>query len=73
MAKRKASAVWEGKLREGKGAVALGSVGVTGQYSFASMFESGTATNPEEMIGAAHAACRMFFDGPGGGIDEGRV
>ena len=57
MAKRTASAVWEGTLREGKGTVKLGSGAFTGQYSFASRFESGTGTNPEELIGAAHAGC----------------
>ncbi len=57
MAKRKASAVWEGTLREGKGTVKLGSGAFEGQYSFASRFEEGTGTNPEELIGAAHAGC----------------
>lgn len=57
MAKRKASAVWEGTLREGKGRVKLGSGAFEGQYSFASRFEEGTGTNPEELIGAAHAGC----------------
>src|SRR5712691_4168461 len=57
MAKRTASAVWEGTLREGKGTVKLGSGAFEGQYSFASRFESGTGTNPEELIGAAHAGC----------------
>ncbi len=57
MAKRTASAVWEGTLREGKGRVKLGSGAFEGQYSFASRFEEGTGTNPEELIGAAHAGC----------------
>jgi len=57
MAKRTASAVWEGTLREGKGKVKLGSGAFEGQYSFASRFEEGTGTNPEELIGAAHAGC----------------
>jgi osmotically inducible protein OsmC len=57
MAKRTASAVWEGTLKEGKGTVKLGSGAFTGQYSFASRFEEGTGTNPEELIGAAHAGC----------------
>src|ERR1700694_2812296 len=57
MAKRTASAVWEGTLREGKGRVKLGSGAFEGQYSFASRFESGTGTNPEELIAAAHAGC----------------
>ena len=57
MAKRTASAVWEGTLREGKGKITLGSGAFTGQYSFGSRFEEGVGTNPEELIGAAHAAC----------------
>ena len=57
MATRTGSAVWEGTLREGKGTVKLGSGAYEGQYSFASRFESGTGTNPEELIGAAHAGC----------------
>ena len=57
MAKRTASAVWEGTLKEGKGRMKLGSGAFEGQYSFASRFEEGTGTNPEELIGAAHAGC----------------
>src|SRR6266576_283130 len=57
MAKRTANAVWEGTLREGNGRVKLGSGAFEGQYSFASRFEEGTGTNPEELIGAAHAGC----------------
>src|SRR5947199_8045661 len=57
MAKRTASAVWEGTLREGGGTVKLGSGTFEGKYSFASRFENGTGTNPEELIGAAHAGC----------------
>ena len=57
MAKRTASAVWEGTLREGNGKVKLGSGAWEGQYSFSSRFEEGTGTNPEELIGAAHAGC----------------
>ena len=57
MAKRTASAVWEGNLREGKGRVKLGSGAFEGQYSFVSRFEEGAGTNPEELIGAAHAGC----------------
>src|SRR6185369_5269863 len=54
---RKANAVWEGSLREGHGTVKLGSGAYEGQYSFGSRFEEGTGTNPEELIGAAHAGC----------------
>src|SRR6185295_6758169 len=54
---RKANAVWEGSLKEGHGTVKLGSGAFEGQYSFGSRFEEGTGTNPEELIGAAHAGC----------------
>lgn len=57
MATRNAEAVWEGSLREGKGTMKLGSGAFEGAYSFASRFEEGTGTNPEELIGAAHAGC----------------
>jgi osmotically inducible protein OsmC len=57
MAVRKANAVWEGSLRDGKGTVSLGSGAFEGPYSFSSRFEEGTGTNPEELIGAAHAGC----------------
>jgi osmotically inducible protein OsmC len=57
MAVRTANAVWEGTLNEGKGTVSLGSGAFEGQYSFSSRFEEGTGTNPEELIGAAHAGC----------------
>src|SRR5260221_8551819 len=64
MAKRTASAVWEGTLKEGKGRVKLGSGAFEGKYSFASRFEEGPGTNPEELIGAAHAGCfSMAFAG----------
>lgn len=56
--KRKASAVWYGGLKDGKGEVSTAS-GVLKDtaYSFASRFEDGTGTNPEELIAAAHAGC----------------
>jgi osmotically inducible protein OsmC len=57
MAVRNAEAVWEGNLKRGKGTVKLGSGAFEGAYSFASRFEEGTGTNPEELIGAAHAGC----------------
>ena len=57
MSVRKAEAVWVGSLREGKGTMKLGSGAYEGAYSFASRFEEGTGTNPEELIGAAHAGC----------------
>jgi osmotically inducible protein OsmC len=57
MATRIGSAVWEGTLKSGSGNLKLGSGAFEGQYSFASRFENGTGTNPEELIGAAEAAC----------------
>ena len=57
MATRTGSAVWNGTLKEGKGTVKLGSGAFEGAYSFSSRFESGTGTNPEELIGAAEAGC----------------
>jgi len=55
---RTASAVWEGDLKAGAGHLTTGS-GVLSQqrYDFVSRFEDGTSTNPEELIGAAHAGC----------------
>ncbi len=52
-----ASAVWEGSLKDGKGTMKLGSGSFSGAYSFATRFESKPGTNPEELIGAAHAGC----------------
>jgi lipoyl-dependent peroxiredoxin len=54
---RTADAQWEGTLQDGKGTMRFGSGAFEGQYSFASRFEEGTGTNPEELIGAAHAGC----------------
>ncbi|HEX4792740.1 MAG TPA: OsmC family peroxiredoxin [Humisphaera sp.] len=54
---RNADATWEGGLKGGKGKVKLGSGAYEGNYSFLSRFEQGTGTNPEELIGAAHAGC----------------
>lgn len=61
MAVRKAEAVWEGSLREGAGVMKLGSGAYEGPYTYASRFESGEGTNPEELIGAAHAGCFSMF------------
>lgn len=58
MLKRKASAVWNGNLKEGKGRISTASgVLEDTQYSFSTRFEEGIGTNPEELIGAAHAGC----------------
>jgi osmotically inducible protein OsmC len=58
MLKRKASAVWNGGLKDGKGSISSDS-GVLRdtQYSFSTRFENGIGTNPEELIAAAHAGC----------------
>ena len=55
---RKASAVWKGGLKDGKGQVSTES-GVLSStaYSFGTRFENGQGTNPEELIAAAHAGC----------------
>ena len=58
---RSASAVWEGDLKAGKGSMKLGSGAYEGPFSFASRFEEGKGTNPEELIGAAHAGCFSMF------------
>ncbi len=57
MAVRTANAEWVGALRDGSGKMAFGSGAFEGQYSYSSRFEEGTGTNPEELIGAAHAGC----------------
>jgi osmotically inducible protein OsmC len=56
--RRKASAVWNGGLKDGKGTISTDS-GVLSdtQYSFSTRFEDGVGTNPEELIAAAHAGC----------------
>jgi osmotically inducible protein OsmC len=68
MPARTATARWEGGLREGKGTMRLGSGAFEGQYSFTSRFEEGTGTNPEELIGAAHAGC--FSMALSGGLER---
>ena len=57
MVTRQAHARWEGTLRDGKGTVDFGHGLFNAPYSFASRFEAGTGTNPEELLGAAHASC----------------
>jgi len=55
---RKASAVWQGNLKGGKGTISTASgVLKDTQYSFSTRFENGVGTNPEELIAAAHAGC----------------
>jgi osmotically inducible protein OsmC len=56
--KRKASAVWQGGLKDGKGTISTESgVLKSTQYSFSTRFENGVGTNPEELIAASHAGC----------------
>ncbi len=56
--KRRASAVWKGGLKDGKGTISTESKVLSDtQYSFSTRFENGIGTNPEELIGAAHAGC----------------
>jgi osmotically inducible protein OsmC len=57
MPMRKAFAVWEGSFPKGAGIMKLGSGAFEGAYSFGSRFESAPGTNPEELLGAAHAGC----------------
>jgi len=55
---RKASAVWQGGLKDGKGTISTESKVLSNRpYSFSTRFERGFGTNPEELIAAAHAAC----------------
>ena len=58
---RESKAVWEGSLDEGKGTMRVGSGAYDGEYSKASRFENGPGTNPEELLGAAHAGCFSMF------------
>jgi lipoyl-dependent peroxiredoxin len=57
MAVRTAEARWQRSLQDGSGTMRLGSGAFEGNYSFKSRFENGPGTNPEELIGAAHAGC----------------
>jgi osmotically inducible protein OsmC len=57
MAVQNASAEWKGGLKDGAGKMRVGSGAFEGPYTFVSRFETGPGTNPEELIGAAHAGC----------------
>ena len=59
MAVRSANALWEGGLKDGKGTMKFGAF--EGPFTFVSRFESGEGTNPEELVGAAHAGCFSMF------------
>ncbi len=62
MALRTSSAEWQGTLKEGSGTMRVGH-GAELPYSYASRFEEGAGTNPEELVGAAHAGCFSMFLG----------
>jgi osmotically inducible protein OsmC len=59
MATRQATAKWNGTLKDGDGVMKYGAF--EGPYTFASRFEEGQGTNPEELVGAAHAGCFSMF------------
>jgi lipoyl-dependent peroxiredoxin len=61
MTVRSAQAIWKGTLKEGAGELSLESGAYTGPYDFRSRFETGPTTNPEELLGAAHASCYVMF------------
>jgi len=62
MSIRNSTATWKGTLKEGSGTMTIGPGHYEGPFTYASRFESGQGTNPEELIGAAHAGCySMFF------------
>lgn len=61
MTTRSASAEWKGTLKEGTGKFSTQSKVAKGPYTFASRFETKEGTNPEELVGAAHAACYSMF------------
>lgn len=61
MAVRKSEAIWEGTLKEGGGRMIVGDGWFEGPFTFASRFEEGEGTNPEELVGAAHAGCFSMF------------
>lgn len=75
--KRKATAIWNGTGKEGKGHLTT-QTGVLDktQYSFSSRFEDGIGTNPEELIAAAHAGCfamKLSFNLSGAGFTPGEL
>lgn len=61
MAVRQSSAEWKGTLKEGSGNMRVGSGAYDGPYTWASRFDTGPGTNPEELVGAAHAGCFSMF------------
>ncbi|HUI67323.1 MAG TPA: OsmC family protein [Nitrospirota bacterium] len=75
---RTSEAMWEGNLIKGHGKMKLGSGAFEGSYSFRSRFENAPGTNPEELIGAAHAGCfsmalSMILDQAGYKVEQIRT
>ena len=58
---RKSEATWRGTLKEGAGTMRLASGLYEGPYTYSSRFEEAAGTNPEELVGAAHAGCFSMF------------
>lgn len=58
---RHSTAVWNGNLKEGAGTMTVGKDWFTGNFTRASRFEEGEGTNPEELLGAAHAGCYSMY------------
>ncbi len=58
---RRSEATWKGSLKEGAGTMKLASGRYEGPYTFSSRFEEASGTNPEELVGAAHAGCFSMF------------
>jgi osmotically inducible protein OsmC len=61
MSTRRSEATWKGTLKEGSGTMRLASGLYEGPYTYSSRFEEAAGTNPEELIGAAHAGCFSMF------------
>lgn len=61
MTTRQSTAIWKGTLKDGNGTMVIGPGHYSGPFTFASRFESGKGTNPEELIGAANAGCFSMF------------
>lgn len=61
MTTRKSTAIWNGTLKEGNGRMVIGAGHYEGPFTYASRFETGEGTNPEELIGAANAGCFSMF------------
>ena len=59
MTARSAKSLWNGTLKEGKGEMNFSNY--SGPFTFASRFEEGKGTNPEELVGAAHSGCYSMF------------